>query len=309
MSALNFKEIPEAHTGPDRDRFEIFAREFFAAKKFRIVEHPDRGPDGGRDLILEEDRSGPGGTTIIRWLVSCKHKAHGTSSVQPPDDSNIRDRLGTHGCQGFISFYSAVPSSGLANILNGLKPTFEYLPFDPGSIERFLLDTPEGRSVAARFMPISFGEYMERTRQAAKTAPFEERTGLLQYFIREPHTELEKAKDEAGARGLPIIAVIYDPDHPSWGKFAYSLGYFMEFNLTKRLVDEHFVTLVGPSSDASLQELVPETDPLEQCLMVILYPDGSVLDKRGAAANPESGLALVRNWIKMVEKRTSTAST
>jgi hypothetical protein len=239
MPGLDFKEIPKAHEGPDRDRFEIFAREFFAAKKFRVIENPDRGADGGRDLVLEEDRSGRGGTTTIRWLVSCKHKAHGKSSVQPADDPLIRDRLGTHNCHGFISFYSAVPSSGMAAILNSLKPTLEHLPFDPGSIERFLLDTPEGRSVAARFMPISFGQYMEQTRQVAKASPLEEKTGLLKYYVRQPHSDLASAMDEAVARDLPVIAVIFDPEHPTRGKFNYSLGYFMESNLTKRLVDEH----------------------------------------------------------------------
>jgi hypothetical protein len=63
------------------------------------------------------------------------------------------------------------------------------------------------------------------------------------------------------------------------------------------------VTLVGPSTDPNLQKLVPESNPLEQCLMVILCPDGTVLDQASATANPESGLARVRNWIKMAEKR------
>jgi HJR/Mrr/RecB family endonuclease len=59
--ALDFREIPSAQSGADRDQFELFAREFLVQEGFRIVEGPDRGPDKGRDLIAEERRERPGG--------------------------------------------------------------------------------------------------------------------------------------------------------------------------------------------------------------------------------------------------------
>lgn len=46
MAALDFTEIASAQSGPDRDRFELFAREFFDSEGFRIIEQPDRGADG-----------------------------------------------------------------------------------------------------------------------------------------------------------------------------------------------------------------------------------------------------------------------
>ncbi|PTS81233.1 hypothetical protein DBR17_09895 [Sphingomonas sp. HMWF008] len=94
MAALDFTEIAPAQSGPGRDGFELFARELLLAEGFRIVEQPDRGADGGRDMIVEEERLGPGGANIIRWLVSCKHKAHSGTSVTPGDEQNVRDRLG-----------------------------------------------------------------------------------------------------------------------------------------------------------------------------------------------------------------------
>jgi hypothetical protein len=145
MAALDFAEIATAQSGPNRDQFELFAREFLVAEGFRIVEQPDRGADGGRDMIVEEDRLGPGGANVVRWLVSCKHKAHSGASVTPADEQNIRDRLGTHRCHGFITFYSTLPSSGLGQTLNALKPIFEYLQLDAEAIERKLLDSPRGR--------------------------------------------------------------------------------------------------------------------------------------------------------------------
>ena len=106
MSILDFKEIPEAHIASGlQDTFELFARDFLKFVGYKIITDPDRGADGGVDLIVEESRTGVGGETIIRWLVSCKHKAFSGNSVNPGDDANIRDRVEANECQGFIGFY------------------------------------------------------------------------------------------------------------------------------------------------------------------------------------------------------------
>ena len=59
--------------------------------------------------------------------MSCKHKAHSGNSVAPDDEANIRDRVETHACTGFIAFYSTLPSSGLARNLEALRLRFECL--------------------------------------------------------------------------------------------------------------------------------------------------------------------------------------
>jgi len=118
MPALDFKEIGLPQTASCADQFELFAREFLEYKGFKVIEGPDRGADGGRDSIVTERRIGPGGETTVRWLVSCKHKAHGGASVSPSDEPNIRDRLETRECDGFIGFYSTIVSTGLFQILS-----------------------------------------------------------------------------------------------------------------------------------------------------------------------------------------------
>ena len=56
---LDFKEIPEANGGSGlQDTFELFARDFLAYLGYRIIEDPNRGPDGKKDLIVEEVLSG-----------------------------------------------------------------------------------------------------------------------------------------------------------------------------------------------------------------------------------------------------------
>lgn len=295
MGALDFKEIPPAQSGPERDKFELFAREFLIAEGFRIVEHPDRGADGGRDIIAEEDRVGPGGANVVRWLVSCKHKAFSGTSVLQTDEFNVRDRLGTHRCQGFIAFYSTLPSSGLGGTLNGLKPDFEYLQLDSDAIERKLLENPRGRGLAVRYMPKSYNAWMQASMNvAAPTERSDPHKSYNRFFARAPHTEWEAAKIEAFERKIPMFIVIYDAEHSSHSRIDYSLGHFMDYDITKRLVDQHFVPVVGPSSDDQFGVLVPEDDPLENCLLVIMQPDGTVMRREGVYANPDEGLRRVR---------------
>jgi hypothetical protein len=295
MAALDFAEIATPQSGPNRDQFELFAREFLVAEGFRIVEQPDRGPDGGRDMIVEEDRLGPGGANVVRWLVSCKHKAHSGASVTPADEQNVRDRLGTHSCNGFIAFYSTLPSSGLGQTLNALKPSFEYLQLDAEAIERKLLDSPRGRVLAARYTPRTFNRWIRASQAAAITTPLNDpQHSTNQFFLRPPHDSLESAKAEAAARGVLVFVVIYDPEHPTHSKLDFSLGYFLEYQTTKRLVDQHFVAIVGASEDPALRALVPEDDPLELCLWVVMTASGIILRREGVYANPEEGLRRVR---------------
>ncbi len=133
----------------------MFARDFLELRGFSIITGPDRGADGGRDLVVEETRTGITGDTKLRWLVSCKHKAHGGSSVAPADESDIHDRVRTHNCQGFMGFYSTLPSSGLATKLNAPELPFEVQVLDHAKIEAHLLDSPAGLKLARRYFPAS----------------------------------------------------------------------------------------------------------------------------------------------------------
>ncbi|WP_170367998.1 restriction endonuclease [Ruegeria arenilitoris] len=157
MPVLDFREIPDAHIATGKqDTFELFARDFLKALGFKVLSDPDRGADGGVDLLVEETRAGVGGETKIKWLVSCKHKASSGRSVSAQDDSNIYDRVQSNGCQGFMGFYSTIASSGLSDMLAGLRPVLEVLLFDREKIEESLLNSEEGMSLAARYFPVSF---------------------------------------------------------------------------------------------------------------------------------------------------------
>ncbi|EKL5285610.1 restriction endonuclease [Escherichia coli] len=169
MPVLDFKEIPEAHKATGlQDTFELFSRDFLAFLGYKIISDPDRGADGGVDIIAEEKRTGVGGETIIRWLVSCKHKAHSGNSVNPGDDANITDRVIANNCQGFIGFYSTLASAGLSGILDWLKGRIEFQVFDKEKIERELLHSSRGLEIAERYFPKSLSEWKTENPKPAR---------------------------------------------------------------------------------------------------------------------------------------------
>ena len=169
MAVLDFKEIPEAHKASGlQDTFELFTRDFLSFLGYKIITDPGRGADGGVDLIVEERRTGVGGETHVKWLVSCKHKAFSGSSVSPTDEANIRDRVEANHCQGFIGFYSTLASSGLSTNLEGMKSKFEYQIFDKEKIEGHLLHSAKGLEIAERYFPVSLSAWRTENPQPAK---------------------------------------------------------------------------------------------------------------------------------------------
>jgi hypothetical protein len=157
MPVLDFKEIPQANlVNGMQDTFELFARDFFESLGFEVISGPDRGQDDGRDIIIVERRTGIVGLTEVKWLVSCKHKAHSGQSVQDSDEEDIRDRVESHGAQGFIGFYSTLPSAPLSRKLERLRNYFEVVVFDRERIESRLLENETGRTLAKRYFPISY---------------------------------------------------------------------------------------------------------------------------------------------------------
>jgi hypothetical protein len=167
MSILDFKEIPMAHKGGgEQDKFELFSRDFFQNIGYKINSAPGRGADGGKDLILTEIRKGIASNTEVRWLVSCKHKAHSGSSVSKTDEPEISDSLKAHNCTGFIGFYSTLPSSGLVAKVEGMSE-IEHQFFDSSKIEQALLTNPKCLELAKRYFPESFKNWSDENPKPA----------------------------------------------------------------------------------------------------------------------------------------------
>lgn len=167
MAMLDFKEIPPADTGNgDQDSFELFAREFFAeVLHFEIVSEPNRGADGGKDLIAVEHQIGSLSSTDIRWLISCKHKAHSGHSVKPTDEESIIDRLKQHNANGFIGFYSTLPSTGLNERLNSFRSSeYKIEIFNHERIESELIKAKRN-DIIQRFFPVSYKKELTKNQK------------------------------------------------------------------------------------------------------------------------------------------------
>ena len=166
---IDFKEIPQANSGNgDQDTFELFARDFFEVLGYVIIQHPDRGADGKKDLIIQESRVGLSGTSHIKWLVSCKHYVFSGKSVSDIDEPNILERVTVHKCDGFIGFYSTLPSTSLGKNFEGLKSKIDIQSFDKEYIEKILLETPQGLKIVSRYFPKSFSNYTRENPKPSK---------------------------------------------------------------------------------------------------------------------------------------------
>jgi hypothetical protein len=160
MPVLDFCEIAEAHlSSGHQDQFELFARDFLEYLGYTIAESPSRGADGGKDLIVLDVRKGVGGETNVRWLVSCKHKAHSKKSVSVEDEPSILERVKGHNCTAFLGFYSTLPSSALAFRFDALRKEIETDWFDHEKIESRLLRSSAGLELARRYFPKSLDSW------------------------------------------------------------------------------------------------------------------------------------------------------
>lgn len=159
MSIINFKEIAKSNPpSTAQDDFELFARDFFELLGYRIIREPDRGPDSGKDMLIQETREGIGGESKVNWLVSCKHFAHTGTSVGNSHETNIHDRVKCAKCDGFIGFYSTIASSTLQDFLERFED-ITYQTFDFRKIERNLLSSEDGRALFSRYFPASYNEW------------------------------------------------------------------------------------------------------------------------------------------------------
>lgn len=142
----------------DGERWELFARDFLSALGMQIESPPNRGPDGGKDMLVAERVKGKISSQPFRWLVSCKHFAASGKSVKEGDELNIRERLETLKADGFLGFYSTIPAAGLEDRLRKLRDELkirDYQIFDNQRIEDHLVR--DGHSnIMKRYFPSSY---------------------------------------------------------------------------------------------------------------------------------------------------------
>jgi hypothetical protein len=155
---LDFKDIDSGNKGGDgQDQFELFSRDFLKAIGFKIIQHPSRGADRKKDMIVGGKFEG---IKDIRWLVSCKHNAHSKTrhAVNDTDEPNIITRLEVNKCEGFIGIYSTIASTNLSNNLNDLKHKYKSEIFDHRRIEDYIFEKVERHHLVWRYFENSYNK-------------------------------------------------------------------------------------------------------------------------------------------------------
>jgi hypothetical protein len=151
---IDLREIKE-----DGELWEQFAEEFLSLAGLSTESPLDRGADGGKDILMIERVSGPMHAEAFRWLVSCKHTAHsGVAISELTHERNILERVKAFRTDGFLGFYSTLPTAGLNTRLRALTDARElkaYKIFSGALIESELLAL--GRSwLVRRYFPESY---------------------------------------------------------------------------------------------------------------------------------------------------------
>ncbi|WP_248320110.1 serine/threonine-protein kinase [Caballeronia sp. Sq4a] len=124
-------------------------------------------------------------------------------------------------------------------------------------------------------------------------APWGETVGR-RYFKSPPFSNLSDAKESSSRSGKPTFIVVFNDHHPTKSKLDHTLGYFMEYQTTKDLVEHNFEVALIAAEPSHYPDLVHFDDPLEKPRWVVLAPDGTKLISETLYGNPDEGLKRIR---------------
>ncbi len=157
MCRIDFREISNENSAIE---FERFVADLLKASGWAINQGPGVGPDNRVDIIAEkEDKSLTGKSVTKRYIVDCKHRAHGVENrnVSPRDMGNFQIVPGRE-YQGWLLVTSSNLTSGLISDIeraNSQNPGIEFNYWDKNHLTEFLLQD-EYRDVLRQYFPESY---------------------------------------------------------------------------------------------------------------------------------------------------------
>lgn len=117
------------------------------------------------------------------------------------------------------------------------------------------------------------------------------------FFLGKVLDNLEEARKLSKKQNKPMFIVVYDKNHQRLSQLDYSLGYFMEYKTTKRLVFDNFIQVLIDSEKPGIKDILPLEESLENCYLIILSPDDKLLVQESVYANPDEGLKRVKEFV------------
>jgi hypothetical protein len=201
---IDFLEL-EARGEPGEE-FEQLMRALFEAKGLQVT-FSGRGPDEGRDLLVEESLHGAiTGTEKQKWLVWCRNKARSNRAVAESELPSISDKCTQHRVDGFLLASTTFLSSGAQKMLDELKGNPQkrfaikyYVRYD---IEQMIL---ENEDIFRRFFPESYRRYRETQAKFTITEPDLQRAFMEVYGEPLEPTVLRRLLSETLQLGISDI--------------------------------------------------------------------------------------------------------
>lgn len=151
---IDFAEIRTAND------FELFTCDLLQSMDYKIITRPGEGPDGGRDMIVEETRRGNLSDTTVRYLVSCKHFTNG-KAVGTSEEQDVPGRISKHHCNAFLGVYSTHPTNQLVTDCQGWTTNpdrsraFSAEILDGSGIRKQLFELAQGQRLVKQYFPMA----------------------------------------------------------------------------------------------------------------------------------------------------------
>ena len=135
------------------------------------------------------------------------------------------------------------------------------------------------------------------------TSARSERLDPKKYFDGRISLNLDKARETATAKKLPIIVFMYNPDaddvpgmRDHGAGASWALGYFTEKPSTRKLMSDNFVTVLLTTKQADAKEIVGN-ELVTKPMVFTFAADGTMVDKREVYANPTEGFRIINEII------------
>jgi hypothetical protein len=135
---------------------------------------------------------------------------------------------------------------------------------------------------------LTFSEYTSASRMEAS------------FFMGVTLTKVDDALHSAEEENKGLFMVVYDNNHSTKSQLNYSLGCFTRYEITKRLINEHFIQAIISTDEYAVIKFIPNDYHMENCLLVVLDKSGKIIRQEGVYANADEGLKRVRQDIEKI---------
>ncbi|WP_339443023.1 restriction endonuclease [Pseudomonas hunanensis] len=163
---IDFYEIQDPHL------FELFAMSYLQLKGYTIERRPAVGADGGKDMIVSQPVAFGG---AFRWLVSCKHRISGLSSIGSNDDGIDITKVMENLCQGILFVYSRPISESLLRHFETVARQYNltYGVFTNYEIQQDLVSDPRYYSLISQCFPQSYSRLIGHVQEGSCACTYE----------------------------------------------------------------------------------------------------------------------------------------